>query len=165
MRFEAESLAGGGPFLAAGRAGSQILQAAADEPVPHGFDELEFDRYTEWHVLSRQLTEAAADLVEGQRQLHETLGATERESTRLRRFMQDFQDRLMRLRMVPISTLSARLDRIVRVTAEGAGKDAAFVLEGGDVSIDKLLLDRLADSLFHLLRNVIDHGVERPDAR
>ena len=164
MRFEAESLAGGGAPMAA-RSNAQVPQAAADGPVPHGFDELEFDRYTEWHVLSRQLTEAAADLAEGQRQLHETLGATERESTRLRRSTQDLQDRLMRLRMVPISTLSARLDRIVRVTAEGAGKDAAFVLEGGDVSIDKPLLDRLADPLFHLLRNAIDHGVERPDVR
>jgi chemosensory pili system protein ChpA (sensor histidine kinase/response regulator) len=164
MRFEAESLAGGGPPMAA-RAGSQVPQTSADAPVPHGFDELEFDRYTEWHVLSRQLTEAAADLVEGQRQLRDTLGATERESTRLRRSTQDLQDRLMRLRMVPISTLSARLDRIVRVTAEEGGKNVAFVLEGGDVSIDKPLLDRLTDPLLHLLRNAIDHGVEAPDAR
>src|SRR6266508_6279580 len=160
MRFEAESLAGGGPFLAAGRAGSQILQPEADATMPAGFDELEFDRYTEWHVLSRQLTEAAADLVEGQHQLHETLAATERESTRLRRSTQDLQDRLMRLRMVPLSTLSTRLDRIVRVTAQEGGKDAAFVMDGGDVAIDKPLLDRLADPLLHLLRNAIDHGIE-----
>ena len=163
MRFEAESLAGGGPLAA--RASAQTQPAAADATLPQGFDELEFDRYTEWHVLSRQLTEAAADLVEGQRQLRETLGATERESTRLRRSTQDLQDRLMRLRMVPLSTLSTRLDRIVRVTAEQAGKSAIFVLEGGDVAIDKPLLDRLADPLLHLLRNAIDHGVEPPAAR
>jgi chemosensory pili system protein ChpA (sensor histidine kinase/response regulator) len=164
MRFEAESLAGGGPPMAA-RASAQIPPAATDAVGPHGFDELEFDRYTEWHVLSRQLTEAAADLVEGQRQLRETLAATERESTRLRRSTQDLQDRLMRLRMVPLSTLSTRLDRIVRVTAEEEGKSAAFVLEGGEVAIDKPLLDRLADPLFHLLRNAIDHGVESPADR
>jgi chemosensory pili system protein ChpA (sensor histidine kinase/response regulator) len=161
MRFEAETLAGGGPLAARASAGAQ----PADASLPAGFDELEFDRYTEWHVLSRQLTEAAADLVEGQRQLHETLGATERESTRLRRSTQDLQDRLMRLRMVPLSTLSTRLDRIVRVTAQEDGKDVAFVMEGGDVAIDKPLLDRLADPLLHLLRNAIDHGVEESAVR
>ena len=66
----------------------------------------------------------------------------------------------MRLRMVPLSTLSTRLDRIVRVTAQEGGKDAAFVMDGGDVAIDKPLLDRLADPLLHLLRNAIDHGIE-----
>jgi chemosensory pili system protein ChpA (sensor histidine kinase/response regulator) len=162
MRFEAESLSGGGPLGA--RVNDQT-QPAADATLPSGFDELEFDRYTEWHVLSRQLSEAAADLVEGQRQLRDTLGATERESTRLRRSTQDLQERLMRLRMVPLSTLSTRLDRIVRVTAQEGGKDAAFVLDGGDVAIDKPLLDRLADPLLHLLRNAIDHGVEDPAVR
>src|SRR5439155_13038646 len=91
--------------------------------------------------------------------------ATERESTRLRRSTQDLRARLMRLRMLPISWLSARLARIVRVTADEDATQAAFALEGGEVAIDKPLLDRLADPLLHLLRNAVDHGVEAPAAR
>ena len=164
-RFEAESLAGGG--LPPGARGGGTT-ARTDEDTaerPEGFDVLELDRYTEWHILARQLAETAADLVEGQREIRETLSATERESTRLRRSTQDLRDRLMRLRMVPISSLSARLERIVRVTADEDAKQAAFALEGGEVAIDKPLLDRLADPLLHLLRNAVDHGVEAPAAR
>jgi two-component system chemotaxis sensor kinase CheA len=71
----------------------------------------------------------------------------------------------MELRVVPIGTLFARLPRVVRSVAQAAGKDVDLALEGHEVSIDRSIVELLADPLLHLVRNAVDHGVEPPDAR
>ncbi|MFC7555619.1 chemotaxis protein CheA [Pseudoroseomonas wenyumeiae] len=69
------------------------------------------------------------------------------------------------LRVVPISTLFARLPRIVRSVAQAAGKEVMLEMEGQEVRIDRALVELLADPLLHLARNAVDHGVEPPEAR
>jgi chemosensory pili system protein ChpA (sensor histidine kinase/response regulator) len=155
-----------------GRAGARraAMAAAADMGRPsaaevHGFDELEFDQYTESHLLSRQLSETVGDIDAVSHQLHESISSFEGDFSRMKRLTTDAQDRLLRLRMVPIGTQATKLERVVRMTAESRGKHVDFTLEGEGVALDRPILDEVSDALLHLLRNAVDHGVEAPDDR
>lgn len=134
-------------------------------PSNHGFDDLEFDRYTEFHELTRQLVETSTDTHATTGELDDLLGELDALLTRQRRLSDDLQERMMRLRMVPLGTLATRLYRTVRVTADGEDKQADLEIEGGDVEIDTQVLNSLVEPLLHLLRNAVVHGIESPAAR
>lgn len=135
------------------------------DPAKHGFDSLEFDRYTEFHQLTRELAETASDAADINSSLEDLTGTVEIVLSRQRRATEEVQERLMRLRMVRLDTLAARLERTVRVTAEQENKLADFELAGGETELDTQVLDSLAEPLLHLLRNSIAHGIETPAAR
>ncbi len=128
--------------------------------MPAGFDALELDRYTEFHLLSRELTETASDLSAVGVELAGSLVDFDGDLTRLGRLSSDVQNRLMRLRLVPLAQLSSRLHRAVRVTAEQEGKEVDLEIVGEGVELDKTVLEELADPLLHLLRNAVAHGIE-----
>jgi len=69
------------------------------------------------------------------------------------------------LRLVPLSTLTHRYDRMVRDLCAATGKRATVVLSGSEVGADKHVVDHLAEPLLHIVRNAIDHGVEPPRQR
>src|SRR5690606_19624531 len=134
--------------------------------TPHGeWDALEMDRYTEFDRLIRQLAEVGADVSAAVGEIAALRGDLDSIATRQRRLTTALQDELMGIRMVPISSLAPRLYRVVRGAAGRRGKDVSFVLEGGETPFDKLLLDTLSESLLHLLRNAVDHGIEDPATR
>ncbi len=68
-------------------------------------------------------------------------------------------------RIVPIDLALNRLPRIVRALAREQGKDVELLVEGRDVRVDKVIVDRLVEPLMHLVRNAIDHGIEQPEER
>ena len=68
-------------------------------------------------------------------------------------------------RMVPVSQVFNRFPRLVRDLAQNLEKNIRFEMEGGEIELDRMILDRLTDPLVHLLRNAVDHGVELPDER
>jgi two-component system, chemotaxis family, sensor kinase CheA len=72
---------------------------------------------------------------------------------------------VLRLRMVPIAHLFRQQVRVVRDVATLVGKQARLVLEGEDEEMDTALVEGLKDPLTHMIRNAIDHGIERPEAR
>ncbi|MFN7945953.1 MAG: Hpt domain-containing protein [Blastocatellia bacterium] len=131
----------------------------------HGFDELEFDQYTEFHLLSRELSEVTCDVQAMRQEL--TALASEFDSLlgRQRRLSSDLQDRLMRLRLVPLSTLATRLHRTVRSVAAQQGRQVELLFSGEDTQLDKTVIEELADPLQHILRNAVDHGIETPEQR
>ncbi len=71
----------------------------------------------------------------------------------------------LEVRIVPIDLALSRLPRVVRALAREQGKEVDLVLEGREVRVDKAIVDRLIEPLMHMVRNAIDHGIERPDAR
>jgi chemosensory pili system protein ChpA (sensor histidine kinase/response regulator) len=131
----------------------------------HGFDDLEFDRYTEFHLLTRELTEITSDIATIGSRVSTTIGDFDSDLTRLGRLTRDIQDKTMEFRMVPLGTLTAQLERTVRSTGEMCGKLVNFSIEGGHVALDKSLLEQMSDPLLHLLRNSVDHGIEMPARR
>lgn len=129
------------------------------------FDELEFDRYTEFHRLSRELSESSSDTNTVGNELTNLLGDFDAIMTRQRRLTSEIQEQLMRLRMVPLSTLTTRLHRTVRVVANQEGKQAELIIEGENIEFDTTVLSEMADPLLHLLRNSVGHGIESPQTR
>ena len=67
--------------------------------------------------------------------------------------------------MQPVSGLFAKFPRLVRDLAGELGKEIQLKLEGGDVELDKTILEGLSDPLTHMVRNSVDHGIELPAAR
>ncbi|TEU15036.1 MAG: response regulator [Anaerolineales bacterium] len=131
----------------------------------HGFDDLEFDRYTEFHLLSRELAETASDIRMLSNGLGTLIGDFDSILNRQGRLSSEIQDKLMQVRMVSLATLATRLHRAVRVLAREQGKLVDLVLEGKDIELDKTVLEEIADPLLHLLRNAVDHGIEPPALR
>lgn len=70
-----------------------------------------------------------------------------------------------RLRMEPIEDVTAGLDLVVHDLGRATGKQARLVLEGGHVEVDRDVADAIREPLLHLVRNAIDHGIERPGDR
>jgi two-component system chemotaxis sensor kinase CheA len=83
----------------------------------------------------------------------------------LDKIISDSQSIGMSLRMLPVKTLFQKMQRIVRDVGSAQGKDIEFSFEGDHVELDRLVVDRMSDPLTHLLRNAVDHGIERPELR
>src|SRR5205814_3167723 len=75
------------------------------------------------------------------------------------------RDGAMGLAMVPVRRVLAAFPRLVRDVAAATGKDVRFVAEGGEVELDKQVLDGVSDALKHLVVNAVDHGCETPALR
>ncbi|HXI26116.1 MAG TPA: ATP-binding protein [Pyrinomonadaceae bacterium] len=91
---------------------------------------------------------------------------TEHVTRDLRPRFLEFEERLMKLRLVPVrEVLERTAARAGRIAARQLGKDVEFEIIGGDVGIEKSLVEVIADPLLHLVRNAITHGIESPDGR
>jgi two-component system chemotaxis sensor kinase CheA len=77
----------------------------------------------------------------------------------------DLRDGITRTRMQRIDNLFAPLPRMVRDVCAQTGKQAALEIDGGDVEIDREMLEMIRDPLTHIIRNAIDHGIESPAVR
>ncbi|MGF6989172.1 two-component system chemotaxis sensor kinase CheA [Lachnospiraceae bacterium PF1-21] len=83
----------------------------------------------------------------------------------LRKLTDELQDIAMSLRMVPVSGVFQRMNRIVRDMNKSLGKNVKLTLIGSDTEVDKTIVDGISDPLMHIVRNAIDHGIESPEAR
>ncbi|MDD2421434.1 MAG: chemotaxis protein CheA [Heliobacteriaceae bacterium] len=77
----------------------------------------------------------------------------------------DLQNVVMKVRMVPIEQVFNRFPRMVRDMAKELGKEINLIIEGKETELDRTVIDEIGDPLVHLLRNAIDHGVEKPETR
>jgi len=83
----------------------------------------------------------------------------------LERKLNELQEGILEVRMVPIGQIFTRLSSVVRKYAKDAGKEIDLQLQGEETELDKLMIEDLADPLMHLIRNAIDHGIEAPEVR
>jgi chemosensory pili system protein ChpA (sensor histidine kinase/response regulator) len=82
-----------------------------------------------------------------------------------RRLTNEIQDCLMSVRMLPLRVLVGRLQRTVRMTAEAEQKQVLLEVEGEATEMDTTIVEHIADSLLHLLRNAVAHGIETAERR
>ena len=90
--------------------------------------------------------------------LNDALGQIDRLTTEL-------QDEVLKMRMVPTRYIFNRFPRMVRDLAMAEGKEVDFIVTGWDIELDRTVLDEISEPLVHLLRNAIDHGIEKPEDR
>ena len=118
--------------------------------------------------LVRLVGESAAAHLRVARTIGERLAVdpgTIEEVRDLSRVLNELQERAIRARMVPVTTLADVLQRAVREVARTTGKDVRWEARGEDTELDRGVLAQLSDPLLHLVRNAVDHGIESPEAR
>ncbi len=84
---------------------------------------------------------------------------------RLTAILTDVRDAITRMRMQRIETLMSALPRMVRDLSAELGKQVMIDCDGGDVELDREMIETIRDPLTHIIRNAIDHGIEAPPAR
>jgi chemosensory pili system protein ChpA (sensor histidine kinase/response regulator) len=124
------------------------------------FDPLEFDRFTRFQEITRMMAESVNDVSTVQQNLLKALGESEIALSAQARLTRGLQANLMRIRMVPFASISERLFRIVRQAAKETEKRAVLDIKGGQVEVDRSVLERITAPFEHLLRNSVAHGVE-----
>ncbi len=129
------------------------------------FDELELDRYTEFHQLTRGLSEGVSDMTTLSTEMEAIIRECEGVFAREGRLSTTFQDRLLKARLVRLSVMTPRLYRAARSVALKQHKEFDFLLEGETTEIDRTVSEEIAGPLLHLMRNAVNHGIERPEVR
>jgi two-component system chemotaxis sensor kinase CheA len=84
---------------------------------------------------------------------------------RLNQITTELQEGVMKMRMQPIGNVWNRFPRIVRDLAVVCGKQVRLEMEGKDTELDKTLIEAIKDPLTHIVRNAVDHGIEKSQAR
>jgi two-component system chemotaxis sensor kinase CheA len=83
----------------------------------------------------------------------------------LSRKLDELQAGILEVRMVPLGQIFDKLSRVVRKISRDAGKEIRLGISGADTELDKLIVEELSDPLMHVMRNCIDHGIEKPADR
>jgi two-component system, chemotaxis family, sensor kinase CheA len=86
-------------------------------------------------------------------------------TSRLSFLTEELQGAGLRTRMVPIDAVFRKFPRLVRDVANAVQKEVDLVVKGEDTEIDKTMVELIGDPLIHIVRNSLDHGLEKPDAR
>ncbi len=86
-------------------------------------------------------------------------------SQRLNLITTELQEGVMKTRMQPIGNIWSKFPRTVRDLALACGKQVRVEMEGAETELDKTLIEAIKDPLTHLVRNSVDHGIERPEVR
>ncbi|MBK8662235.1 MAG: hybrid sensor histidine kinase/response regulator [Ignavibacteriales bacterium] len=87
------------------------------------------------------------------------------DNSRLNFVAYEFEEVIKNLRMLKLSNIFNLYPRMVRDISNELGKEVNFIIEGGDITADKKILEEMRDPLMHMIRNSIDHGIELPDER
>ncbi len=124
-------------------------------------------------------SQLATDVRELQRQLQESRKLDQKEAKQLKGFsfkineaalalgrvVNELQEGVMKVRMLPIAQLFGRYPRLVRKLTEETEKRVRLVISGEETELDKMVIEEVSDPLVHIIRNAVDHGIEPPEER
>ena len=145
---------------------AQILfKHADDQENIADFDPLELDRYSDIQQLSRSLAESVDDLSNIREMFLKNIQDAEDVLVNQKVVTSNLQDNLLSTRMIRFDTIESRLQRIVRQTSSELNKQVDLVLDGGDIEVDRRVLNGVITSIEHILRNSVGHGIELPQQR
>jgi two-component system chemotaxis sensor kinase CheA len=143
--------------------GQRVLQATPGQSAA--------DRTIRLDVgLLDQLMNLVGELVLARNQILQFANRTEESgllvtSQRLNLITTELQEGVMKTRMQPIGNIWSKFPRTVRDLALGCGKQVRVEMEGQETELDKTLIEAIKDPLTHVVRNSVDHGIERPEVR
>jgi len=142
-----------------GRTGTSLFPGVND------FGSLEFDKYDDFNILARRISEVTADISESMSQLSGSIRRSHEDMSQLQQLTLAMRDEIARARMVPIGTPFTRFRRATREMARATGKEVTLVTSGEHTEVDTGVVERLVDPLVHLVRNAVFHGIEPAAAR
>jgi chemosensory pili system protein ChpA (sensor histidine kinase/response regulator) len=159
--FEVQALYGfgpetlGGQEVAGGKSGSSFSE----------FDPIELDRYSKLNLIIRSLNELSVDINSIHAGMAGQFGELAGYVARQQLIMGAMQDKLMRIRMTPMSSFSRAFFRTVRNTSAQLAKNVRLTITGDDVFMDRFIWSKITDPIMHILRNSVDHGIETTAVR
>lgn len=120
--------------------------------------------------LLNRLMNLSGEMVLGRNQVLQAIGPTSEKplhsaTMHLSQVVSEMQEAIMQTRLQPVGNVLQRFPRVVRDLCGKLGKRCRLVLEGKEVELDRSILEALGDPLTHLVRNAVDHGIERPEVR
>ncbi|MFC4767212.1 chemotaxis protein CheW [Effusibacillus consociatus] len=95
----------------------------------------------------------------------ETIDELEQISNHISRVVGELQESMMKTRMLPIEQLFNKFPRMVRDLSDTLGKEVNLVIEGQETELDRTVIEEIGDPLIHLIRNALDHGIEKAEVR
>jgi chemosensory pili system protein ChpA (sensor histidine kinase/response regulator) len=136
-----------------------------ESPMTGELDALEMDRFTDFHLLSQEMIELIVRVRESASDIQFVVDETDQVTRTLRQATTQLQEGMTKSRMVPFNQTADRLPRAIRDISLKLHKQAKLKVEGGDVLIDKMILEHLNSPMTHLVNNAITHGIESPQDR
>jgi len=141
-------------------AGPSNAPAAATFTGLSDFGSLEFDKYDDFNILARRISEVTADITESMTQLSGSIRRSHEDMSQLQQLTLSMRDEIARARMVPVGTPFTRFRRATREMARATSKEVALITSGEHTEVDTGVVERLVDPLIHLVRNAVYHGIE-----
>jgi len=157
------------PETAAAEMSVQRPQPESSQKAPA--KKVETDTSLRVHVsLLDQLMTLAGELVLSRNQLLQSMSTEDQRGAeiagqRIDLITSELQEAIMLTRMQSIGNVFNKFPRVVRDLSRSLGKKVDLHLEGKDVELDKTIIEAIGDPLTHLVRNAVDHGIEKPDVR
>jgi two-component system, chemotaxis family, sensor kinase CheA len=158
--FPAEFLESGPESSSDGAAVPAPAEADARAPARQNFVSVNLDRLDQLMDLVGEIVIAEAMAFRDQGLTVRDAGLAGKSAAYLRKLTGELQDIVMSMRMVPVSAVFRRMERILRDTSKKTGKKAEIDIIGEWTELDRNMIDRLADPLMHIVRNAVDHGLE-----
>ena len=118
-----------------------------------------------------RMLDAVGETVLHHRRLEHLLGQHELEDTTEEeldvggRLLNEFHSSVIEMRTLPLSSITAPFPRLVRDLAADLGKEVELTISGADTQLDRVILEGISETITHLLRNAVVHGIELPDER
>ncbi len=133
--------------------------------MPPNMVRVDLGRLDELMRMVGDLVISRARLDDGLRRLGATVAGSEWRALQeanqaMEHQLRDLREGVMRVRLVPIREVFARMQFVVRDLTREYGKKVTLTLSGQETEIDKLLVERMMDPLLHLVRNAVSHGLE-----
>ncbi len=144
----------------------QSAPSSSAEPAAQGFPglsdfgSLELDKYDDFNILARRISEVTADIGESMSQLSGSIRRSHEDMSHLQQLTLGMRDEIARARMVPVGTPFTRFRRAIREIARASNKEVVLVTSGEHTEVDTGVVERLVDPLVHLVRNAVYHGIE-----
>ncbi len=114
---------------------------------------------------SSSFAEVAKDIAAVSQGMRELQSPVNQDNAAISHFIRDFRQELMQLRRVPVSGLFQKLQRAARDAAKSEGKQVRFELIGENVGLEQEIQEKLFESLLHIVRNSVSHGIQSPEER
>ncbi len=113
--------------------------------------------------------ELSDDLIAAMQSLHANiaqLSSNIRDDVNLQELLTaELQEKALKMRMLPISMIFDTFHRAVRDMSKTLGKKVDLLIDGGETEMDKKIIEKIGDPIIHMIRNSIDHGIEKPEDR
>lgn len=133
-----------------------VRQSKKSLPIIPDMDLVKMFDFLDWHQANVELFE---------NRLTALTKSAEQNYRSLNIMLNNLLEDVKKILMLPFSSLLEIFPKMVRDLSRDGGKEVDLALEGGEIEIDRRILEEMKDPLIHLLRNCIDHGIEKPEER